>query len=61
MSMSSAPTIRRISARSSLGRKSAGRRIVTAGLHPGDRIIVDGLQRVQPGAVVDVHQQVAAR
>ncbi|HEY0106571.1 MAG TPA: efflux RND transporter periplasmic adaptor subunit [Rhizomicrobium sp.] len=44
-----------------LGQEVEGRRIVTAGLHAGDRIIVDGLQRVQPGAVVDAHQQVAAR
>ncbi|TMV85778.1 efflux RND transporter periplasmic adaptor subunit [Thioclava sp. BHET1] len=29
-----------------------GLRIVTAGLQPGDRIVVDGLQRVRPGAVV---------
>jgi multidrug efflux system membrane fusion protein len=36
-----------------LGQEVEGRRIVTAGLHPGERIIVDGLQRVQPGAVVD--------
>ncbi|MEI9992741.1 MAG: efflux RND transporter periplasmic adaptor subunit [Rhizomicrobium sp.] len=44
-----------------LGRTVGGRRIVTAGLHAGDRIIVDGLQRVLPGAVVDPRQQVAAR
>jgi multidrug efflux system membrane fusion protein len=36
-----------------LGQEVEGRRIVTAGLRPGERIIVDGLQRVQPGAVVD--------
>jgi len=25
---------------------------VTSGLHPGERIVVKGLQRVRPGAVV---------
>ena len=44
-----------------LGQEVDGRRIVTAGLKPGERIVVDGLQRVQPGAVVEPHQQVAAR
>ncbi len=44
-----------------LGQEVDGRRIVTAGLRAGDRIIVDGVQRVQPGAAVEPHQQVAAR
>ncbi len=45
-----------------LGQEVDGRRIVTAGLHAGDRVIVDGVQRVQPGALVDSRpQQVAAR
>ncbi len=44
-----------------LGREVDGRRIVTAGLNPGERIVVDGLQRVQPGALVDARQAVAAR
>jgi len=30
-----------------------GLRVVTSGLKPGDRIVVDGLQRVRPGSVVD--------
>jgi multidrug efflux system membrane fusion protein len=29
-----------------------GRRIVTSGLEPGERIIVNGLQRVRPGTVI---------
>ncbi|HYS11703.1 MAG TPA: efflux transporter periplasmic adaptor subunit, partial [Burkholderiaceae bacterium] len=29
-----------------------GLRIVTAGLKPGERIVVNGLQRVRPGALV---------
>jgi len=36
----------------SLGASVDGLRIVTAGLKPGERIVVNGLQRVRPGAVV---------
>jgi multidrug efflux system membrane fusion protein len=36
----------------SLGPVAAGLRIVTRGLKPGERIVVNGLQRVRPGAVV---------
>jgi multidrug efflux system membrane fusion protein len=35
-----------------LGGWADGLRIVTNGLEPGDRIVVDGLQRVQPGSIV---------
>ena len=35
-----------------LGASIDGARIVTAGLHPGQRIVMDGLQRVRPGATV---------
>ena len=35
-----------------LGASVDGERIVTAGLSPGERIVVNGLQRVRPGAVV---------
>ena len=35
-----------------LGPDVDGLRIVTAGLQPGERIVVNGLQRVRPGAVV---------
>ena len=35
-----------------LGRMDAGLWVVTAGLRPGERIIVDGLQKVRPGAPV---------
>jgi multidrug efflux system membrane fusion protein len=36
----------------SLGPASGGLRIVTDGLAPGERIVVNGLQRVRPGAVL---------
>lgn len=35
-----------------LGERSEGLRIVTAGLMPGERIVVNGLQRVRPGSLV---------
>ncbi|MHC2579604.1 multidrug efflux pump subunit AcrA (membrane-fusion protein) [Bradyrhizobium diazoefficiens] len=35
-----------------LGGAVDGLRIVTAGLKPGDRIVVNGLQRVRPGALL---------
>jgi multidrug efflux system membrane fusion protein len=36
----------------SLGPVAEGMRVITAGLKAGERIIVNGLQRVRPGAVV---------
>jgi membrane fusion protein, multidrug efflux system len=36
----------------SLGPVADGMRIITAGLKPGERIVVNGLQRIRPGAVV---------
>jgi RND family efflux transporter, MFP subunit len=36
----------------SLGAEADGLRIVTRGLVPGERIVVDGLQRVRPGMLV---------
>ncbi|HEV7435667.1 MAG TPA: efflux RND transporter periplasmic adaptor subunit [Pseudorhizobium sp.] len=36
-----------------LGAAVDGRRIVEDGLAPGDRVVVNGLQRVRPGAVVE--------
>lgn len=36
-----------------LGRELAGQRVVQKGLEPGDRVVVDGVQRVRPEAVVD--------
>ena len=36
-----------------LGDEVNGARVVKSGLHNGDRIIVNGLQKVQPGALVD--------
>ncbi len=35
-----------------LGASADGLRVVTSGLRPGERIVVDGLQRIRPGAVV---------
>ena len=35
-----------------LGPSAAGLRVVRSGLQPGERIVVNGLQRVRPGAVV---------
>ncbi len=36
-----------------LGDQVGSQQVVTSGLHDGDRIIVGGLQKVQPGALVD--------
>ncbi len=36
-----------------LGAAADGLRIVTSGLQPGERIVVNGLQRVRPGALVE--------
>ena len=36
----------------SIGASADGLRIVTAGLKPGERIVVNGLQRVRPGSLV---------
>jgi multidrug efflux system membrane fusion protein len=36
----------------SLGAATEGLRLVTAGLKPGERIVVNGLQRIRPGATV---------
>lgn len=36
----------------SLGGTADGLRLVTSGLKPGERIVVNGLQRIRPGAVV---------
>jgi len=37
----------------SLGNAANGLRIVTSGLNAGERIVVNGLQRVRPGALID--------
>jgi RND family efflux transporter MFP subunit len=45
-----------------LGGAAEGMRIVTEGLHPGDQIVVSGLQRVRPGmAVTPERATVASR
>jgi multidrug efflux system membrane fusion protein len=38
-----------------LGQSVNGERVVLSGLRPGERIITDGLMRVQPGAPVEPH------
>ena len=38
-----------------LGQDVNGERVVLSGLQPREKIIVDGVQRVQPGAVVEPH------
>jgi len=38
-----------------LGPQEAGQWVVKDGLEPGERVIVDGWQRVQPGQRVDAH------
>jgi membrane fusion protein, multidrug efflux system len=38
-----------------LGAMHAGMRIITAGLNPGERIVINGLQRVRPNDIVDAH------
>jgi len=38
-----------------LGQEMDGKRLVLTGLHSGDKIIVDGMQRVQPGVAVEPH------
>ncbi|HEY7976957.1 MAG TPA: efflux RND transporter periplasmic adaptor subunit [Rhizomicrobium sp.] len=38
-----------------LGQSVNGERVVTSGLRKGEEIVVDGLQKVQPGAVVEPH------
>ncbi|WP_437437759.1 efflux RND transporter periplasmic adaptor subunit [Trinickia violacea] len=38
-----------------LGQQQGNLRVITAGLKAGDRIVVNGLQRVRPGAEVRVH------
>ena len=43
-----------------LGGSAEGKRIVRAGVQPGDRVIVNGLQRVRPGMTVNPESAVAA-
>jgi multidrug efflux system membrane fusion protein len=40
-----------------LGREVDGERVVQSGLKPGERVITDGLQRVQPGSIVAVRTE----
>lgn len=38
-----------------LGSEQGNLRVIASGLQPGDKIVVDGLQRVRPGAQVQPH------
>jgi hypothetical protein len=38
-----------------LGPSAGGLRVVTSGVNEGDRIVVEGTQKVSDGAVVDPH------
>ncbi len=42
-----------------LGAAVDGMRIVEKGLNPGDRIVVNGLQRIRPGAAVEPQEEAA--
>ena len=44
-----------------LGPAVDGKRIVRSGLRPGDKIIVNGMERVRPGMPVTPQEQVAAK
>ncbi|MDX6804566.1 efflux RND transporter periplasmic adaptor subunit [Terrihabitans sp. PJ23] len=39
-----------------IGRATEGLRVITAGLTAGERIVVNGLQRIRPGALVEPQQ-----
>jgi multidrug efflux system membrane fusion protein len=39
-----------------LGHSARGERIVLAGVQPGDRVIVDGIQHIRPDTVVQVKE-----
>lgn len=38
-----------------LGNMQEGLRVITSGLHPGERIVVNGIQRVRPEDIVQAH------
>jgi multidrug efflux system membrane fusion protein len=38
-----------------LGDQQQGLRVIAEGLQPGDRIVVNGIQRVRPGDAVSPH------
>jgi multidrug efflux system membrane fusion protein len=47
-----------------LGQSVDGKRVVTAGLQPGERVVVDGIQHIMPGVTVqanDISGAVAAK
>lgn len=44
-----------------LGQEMNGKRVVLSGLHSGEKIIIDGVQRVQPGAPIAPHLAVPGK
>jgi hypothetical protein len=44
-----------------LGQEMNGKRVVLSGLHSGEKIIIDGVQRVQPGAAIAPHLAVPGK
>ncbi len=44
-----------------LGQEMNGKRVVISGLHSGEKIIIDGIQRVQPGAAIAPHLAVPGK
>ena len=42
-----------------LGPVVNGKRVIREGLHPGERVIVNGLQRVTPGVLVEARDESA--
>jgi multidrug efflux system membrane fusion protein len=44
-----------------LGQEMNGKRVVLSGLHSGEKIIIDGVQRVQPGSAIAPHLAVPGK
>jgi multidrug efflux system membrane fusion protein len=44
-----------------LGQEMNGKRVVISGLHSGEKIIIDGIQRLQPGATIAPHQAASGK
>jgi multidrug efflux system membrane fusion protein len=44
-----------------LGQEMEGKRVVISGLHSGEKIVIDGIQRLQPGAAIAPHLAVPGK
>ena len=44
-----------------IGQQLGTKWVIKAGLEPGENVIVQGLQKVQPGMVVEPHQEEETR